>query len=73
MVKASDQIMAKHRLPPAKEQLKQQWNAWIAQDAFKSLREAATRAQATAEILDSGPENDALQLAAFMACYSSST
>ena len=34
----------------AEEQLEQQWKAWIAQDDFKARREAATRAQAAAEI-----------------------
>ena len=53
--KRRDQIMAEHRLPAAREQLEQQWKAWIAQDAFKARREAATRAQSAAEI----PEYDA--------------
>jgi hypothetical protein len=42
--------MAEHRLPAAREQLEQQSKAWMAQDAFKARREAATRAQAAAEI-----------------------
>ena len=60
--KRRDQIMAEHRLPAAREQLEQQWKAWIAQDGFKARRKAATRAQAAAEI----PEYDAWQFAAFM-------
>jgi methionine salvage enolase-phosphatase E1 len=52
--KRRDLIMAEHRLPTAKDQLVQQWKVWIAQDAFKARREAATRAQAAAEI----PEYD---------------
>ena len=50
----------------AEEQLEQQWKAWIAQDDFKARREAATRAQAAAEI----PIYDAKQFTAFMTCYS---
>ncbi len=42
--------MTEHRLPAAIEQLEQQWKEWIAQDAFKARREAATRAQAAVEI-----------------------
>jgi hypothetical protein len=42
--------MAEHRLPAAREQLEQQWKAWIAEDAFKARWEAATRAQAAAAI-----------------------
>ncbi len=59
--KRREQIMSEHRdkLPAAREQLEQQWKldwkAWIAQDAFKARREAATRAQAAAGI----PEYDA--------------
>ncbi len=52
--KRRGQIMAEHRLPAAREQLEQQWKAWIARDAFKARREA-TRAQAAAAI----PEYDA--------------
>jgi hypothetical protein len=51
--KRRDQIMAEHRLPAAREQLEQHWKAWIAQDAFKARRAAATRANAAAaEILE---------------------
>jgi hypothetical protein len=53
--KRRNQIMAEHRLLAAKEQLEQQWKAWIAQDAFKARREAETCAQAAAAI----PEYDA--------------
>jgi hypothetical protein len=35
-------IMAEHRLPNSKEQLKQHWKAWIAQDAFSARRAAAS-------------------------------
>ncbi len=52
--KHRDQITAEHRLPHAAEQLAQQWKAWVAQDVFKTRREAATCAQAAAEI----PEYD---------------
>jgi hypothetical protein len=64
------QIMAEHRLPAAREQLEQQWKAWIAQNAFKARREAATRAQAAAGMMCGIPEYDAKQFAAFMTCYS---
>ena len=39
-----DKIAAEHRIPIAKEQLAQLWKVWIAQDAFKARREAATHA-----------------------------
>jgi hypothetical protein len=52
--KRRDLITAEHWLPAAREQLEQHWKAWIAQDAFKARREAATRARA-AEV----PEYDA--------------
>jgi hypothetical protein len=60
--KHQDKIMAEHRLPAAKEQLEQQWRAWIAQDAFKACREVATRAQTASEI----QEYDEYQFTAFM-------
>ncbi len=43
--------IAGHGLPAIKEQLEQQWKAWIAQDAFMAGREEATKAKAAAEIL----------------------
>ena len=48
--KRREQIMPEHRLPTAKDQLVQQWKAWITQDEFKACRDAATRAQAAAAI-----------------------
>ena len=56
--KHRDLIMAEHRFPKSKEQLEQHWKAWIAQDAFKARRVAATRAKAAAAEI---PEYDASQ------------
>jgi hypothetical protein len=55
--KRRDLIAAEHRLLAAREQIEQHWKAWIAQDAFKARRAAAswpaTRAKAAAaEILE---------------------
>ena len=46
--KRRELIMAEHRLPNSKEQLEQNWKAWIAQDAFLARRAATTRAKAAA-------------------------
>ncbi len=54
--KRSYLITAEHRIPAAREQLEQNWKVWIAQDAFKARRMAATRAKATAAEI---PEYDA--------------
>ncbi len=46
--KRRDLITAEHRLPAAKEHIEQHWRAWMAQDAFKARRVAATRTKAAA-------------------------
>ncbi len=47
-------IMAAHRLPTARNQLKEQLKAWIARDEFKARTAVANRVQAAAEL----PEYD---------------
>ncbi len=54
--KRRELIMAEHNLPNSKEQLKQHWKAWIAQEAFLARRAAATSAKAAAVQI---PEYDA--------------
>ncbi len=46
--------MVEHRLPAAKELHVPPWKTWIAQDAFKARRQAATRAKAAEEIQEYG-------------------
>ncbi len=48
-----DLIIAEHRLPNSKEQLKQHWKAWTAQGAFSARRAAATRFRVNSEEIQS--------------------
>ena len=53
--KRRNQITAEHRLEGARDQLRNQWKAWIKQDAFKASSQAGPRPPAARQAI---PEYD---------------